>query len=321
MSGSIHAGWAWNTAVSLARAGTDRCNSGSMQASTTLGGPAAATVSSVEALSRRPRASTAAMTNTSALTATPTHTVRLSPSAGNRANAATDRAADRAGGVDGIEQRDPRSYFPIGAHGVADQQRQRGAHEGRGDGEHHKRHEQVEDGLADGGRVRRRRLVAEHRRVERPGSEQQQWNGQRRKGNPCLEHAVRQHRAGDTSGVAPGNGRAQCQAAHVGSQHRGDRQLARPEYQRELPEPRGLVQKCGENPKGKSRRRPRHTRAKVPAPTAEGEAARLQARQTGCRYGGARLPGAHRRVSRPSVVFGAYATPMSRILREFGPLS
>ena len=88
MSGIIHAGWAWNTAFSLSRTDTDRCNSGRMQAAKKLGGPAAATDSCVSALSRRPRASTAAMTNTSALTATPTQTVRLSPSAGSRTNAA-----------------------------------------------------------------------------------------------------------------------------------------------------------------------------------------------------------------------------------------
>ena len=89
MSGSIHAGWERNTAVSLSRGDAFPWNSGRMQAVTKPGGPAEAMVSSVGALSRRPRASAAAMTNTSALMATPTQTVPLSPSAGSRTNAAT----------------------------------------------------------------------------------------------------------------------------------------------------------------------------------------------------------------------------------------
>ena len=89
MSGSIQAGWAWKTVLRRALSGSDPANSGRMQAVTKSGGPpAAAAVSSVGALSRRPRASAAAMTKTSALTATPTQTVRLSPSAGSSANAA-----------------------------------------------------------------------------------------------------------------------------------------------------------------------------------------------------------------------------------------
>ena len=51
----------------------------------------------------------------------------------------------------------------------------------------------------------------------------------------------------------PGNGRAQGQPAHVGGQNRGDGEFACAEDQRELPEPRGLVQERGENPKGKNR--------------------------------------------------------------------
>ena len=89
MSGSIHAGWVRKTADSRLVPGSDCVNSGRMQAVTKLGGPAEAIVSSVGALSRRPRASAAAMTKTSALMATPTQTVPLSPSAGSRRNAAT----------------------------------------------------------------------------------------------------------------------------------------------------------------------------------------------------------------------------------------
>ena len=223
------------------------------------------------------------------------------PERGQKNKCRHHRAADRAGGIDGVEQRDPRSYFPVGAHGVADQERQRGAHEARGDREHDERHEQVEDGLADGGRVRRRWLVAEHRRVERPGREQQQWNGQRRKGNPGLEQAVRQHRAGDTSGVAPGNGRARWPA-------RPCRQPApwRPRVRSSrIPARIASATRSGtgarRNPRGKSRRRPRNTRAGAPAPMA----ARGAAQQTARRRHGARLPGLHGGVSRPSVVFGS----------------
>ena len=88
MRGRIQPGLERKTAAKRSRGAAVRWNSGRTQAARKLVGAEPAIAASPTARSLPWRANSAAMTNTSALTATPTQTVPFNPRAGSRTKAA-----------------------------------------------------------------------------------------------------------------------------------------------------------------------------------------------------------------------------------------
>jgi hypothetical protein len=129
---------------------------------------------------------------------------------------------------------------------VAREQGQRGAHQARRDQQDRAGGDQVEERGHQPARVGRIAAASEELDVEGGGGAQGGGNAQCRECDAELEHPVDEHRPAHPSDETRRRHRACRQAAHVGGEHRGDRELGGAEHERELPRPRRLVDQGGE---------------------------------------------------------------------------
>ena len=91
-------------------------------------------------------------------------------------------------------------------------------------------------------RLRRRLEAAGQAEIGRLHAADHEGHGQRAEGDSQLEHTVGEHRPRQASDITRRRRRAEGEPAHVRREHRDHRQLRRPEQERELPRPGGLVE-------------------------------------------------------------------------------
>ena len=152
------------------------------------------------------------------------------------------RAGDSSGGVHGIEDAYAPSDLRFLGDGIARQYGKRRAHQRRRQCQRDEGAEQIEESGARMVAIGRRRLTAKHRLQGEIGCDQQQRNhDDGTAGDAQLEQRVGEHRPRDARKESFREQRAERESAHIGGQHRCDRELGSAEHDRELPGPGRLI--------------------------------------------------------------------------------